>query len=175
MSHRVWIALLVCLLPLSAQAVTDASTRAACEVWQRDLSFARSVHEHDAAAFAEHVADDAVFDANTAKPTHGRAAIVQSWKALIAGKTVRIDWYPKQVVVSADGQLAYSSGAYLFENASPKANPHYTLGGFATAWRRGGDGVWRAVFDGGDSGKPASDADVTAFRAARQLRCPSGI
>jgi hypothetical protein len=29
------------------------------------------------------------------------------------------------------------------------------------------------VFDGGDAGKPASDADVAAFRAGRQPRCPA--
>jgi hypothetical protein len=28
------------------------------------------------------------------------------------------------------------------------------------------------VFDGGDAGKPASDADVAAFHAGRQPHCP---
>jgi ketosteroid isomerase-like protein len=76
-------------------------------------------------------------------------------------------------VASGDGTLAYSSGAYLFENPAPGAKPHYLIGRFATVWRRAGDGAWRVAFDGGDAGKPANDADVAAFHAGRQLHCPA--
>lgn len=169
------------LLPLLATgafaapaATPPAMGKSACEVWQRELSFARSVQQHDAAAFAEHVMADAVFDANTPQPTRGLAAVRQHWAAFIAGKTQRVDWYPQQVVASGDGALAYSSGAYLFENPAPGAKPRYVTGRFATVWRRAGDGAWRVAFDGGDAGKPASDADVAAFHAGRQPLCPAG-
>lgn len=167
---------LVLLLVVSSSAMaTDPAhepARSACEVWQRELAFAQSVQQHDAAAFATFLASDAVFDANTAKPKHGADAIRQHWAAIIAGRTVHLDWYPQQVVASSDGALAYSSGAYLFENSAPNAKPRYVIGKFATTWRHGSDGIWRVAFDGGDEGKPASDADTAAFRAGRQTRCP---
>jgi ketosteroid isomerase-like protein len=173
MSRTIWFGLLL-VVSSSAMATDPAHdpARAACEVWQRELAFAQSVQRHDAVAFASYLADDAVFDANTSKPTHGADAVRQHWAAIIAGKIVHLDWYPQQVVATADGALAYSSGAYLYEDPAPNAKPRYVIGKFATAWRRGGDGTWRVAFDGGDEGKPASDADVAAFRAGRQIQCP---
>ncbi|HJW46567.1 MAG TPA: hypothetical protein VJ484_08755, partial [Lysobacter sp.] len=44
-----------------------------CTVWQREQSFASSVAEHDAIAFAEHIAEDAVFDVGRADAIRGRA------------------------------------------------------------------------------------------------------
>lgn len=165
-----WIA---CASAAFAATPPPAADKSACEVWQRELSFAQSVQRHDPAAFAEHVMADAIFDANTPQPTSGLAAVRQHWAAFIAGKTQRVDWYPQQVVASGDGTLAYSSGAYLFENPAPGAKPRYVIGRFATVWRRAGDGAWRVAFDGGDAGKPANDADVVAFHAGRQLHCPA--
>lgn len=175
MSRRTgWLLLLIACAPAAFAATPPpAMDKPACQVWQRELSFAQSVQRHDAAAFAEHVMADAIFDANTPQPTRGLAAVRQHWAAFIAGKTQRVDWYPQQVVVSGDGTLAYSSGAYLFENPAPGATPRYVSGRFATVWRRAGDGAWRVAFDGGDTGRPANDADVTAFHAGRQPDCPA--
>lgn len=173
MSRSTWFVLL-----LAASSGTLATTptpdpnKAACEVWRRELAFAQSVQQHDAAMFASYLAADTVFDANTDKPKHGADTVRQHWAAIIAGKTVHLDWYPQHVVATADGALAYSSGAYLFEDPAPDAKPRYVIGKFATTWRRGGDGTWRVAFDGGDEGKPASDAEAAAFRAGRQTRCP---
>lgn len=155
-----------------APAHAPNPNRAACEVWQRELAFAQSVQRHDATAFATFLASDTVFDANTDQPRHGADAIRQHWAAIIAGRTVRLDWYPQHVAATADGTLAYSSGAYLYEDPAPDAKPRYLIGKFATTWRRDGDGTWRVAFDGGDNGRPASDAQAVAFRGARQTRCP---
>lgn len=173
MSRSTWFVLLFAASSGTlAMTPAPAADKAACEVWQRELAFAQSVQRHDAAAFAGYLADDAVFDANTGKPKHGADTIRQHWAAIIAGKTVHLDWYPQHVVATADGALAYSSGAYLFENPAPDAKPRYVTGRFSTTWRRGGDGTWRVAFDGGDEGRPASDAEAAAFRAGRQTGCP---
>ncbi|MFC5435332.1 YybH family protein [Rhodanobacter umsongensis] len=176
MSRILWFALLP-MMPLCALAATPAQSpeQAACEVWQRELTFARSVQQHDAAAFAGHVRRDAIFDANTARPTRGADAIARHWAAIIDGKTVHLSWYPQQVVASADGTLAYSSGTYLLEDPAPAAKPRYTIGQFATVWQRGSDRVWRVAFDGGDSGRPVGNADAAAFRARRRERCPGAV
>ncbi|WP_426689739.1 YybH family protein [Rhodanobacter ginsengiterrae] len=162
-----WLLLACVVSPVVAQAATPA-----CAVWQRELSFARSVQQHDAAAFAGYLMADAIFDANAPQPTRGRAAILQHWSAMIAGKSVRLDWYPQQVVTSSDGKLAYSSGPYLFENLAAGAKRRYTIGRFATTWRHATDGAWRVAFDAGDHGKAASEAEAAAFRAARVELCP---
>ncbi|KRE96772.1 ketosteroid isomerase [Frateuria sp. Soil773] len=176
MLRPAWFALLLACSPgLCAKTPPSDPGKAACAVWQRELSFARSVERHDATAFAEHVFKGAVFDANSARPTRGLDAIAKRWAPLIAGKGVRLSWYPRQVVVAGDPDLAYSSGAYLYEDLAPSANPRFVLGEFATVWRRGHDGVWRVSFDGGNEGRPATDAEVQAFHAGRQSRCPASI
>lgn len=173
MSRSTWLVLwLAASSGTLAMTPAPTASKAACEVWQRELAFAQSVQQHDATAFASYLAADAVFDANTGKPKHGADTIRQHWAAIIAGKTVHLDWYPQHVVATADGALAYSSGAYLYEDPAPNAKPHYVIGKFATTWRRGSDGGWRVAFDGGDEGKPASDAEAAAFRAGRQSQCP---
>ena len=53
--------LLLALLAGSLQAApAETPHQAECAVWQRELSFARSVADHDAAAFAEHLHPQAV-------------------------------------------------------------------------------------------------------------------
>ena len=155
-----------------AQTATATTDRAACEVWQRELAFAHSVQRHDVQGFAAFLAEDSVFDANTDQPVRGPQAIARHWAAILAGKDVRLDWYPQHVVTSADGTLASSSGPYLFENTAANAPARYTIGQFSTTWRRAPDGAWRVAFDGGDSGRPVSDKEAAAFRRGRQRACP---
>ncbi|MGB3747672.1 MAG: nuclear transport factor 2 family protein [Rhodanobacter sp.] len=173
MPRSMGLILLLAVLPgAPASAAVAPADRAACEVWQRELAFAHSVQRHDAAAFAAFLAEDSVFDATADKPVRGPQAIVRHWTAILAGKAVRLDWYPQHVIASADGTLATSSGPYLFENRAGNAGSRYTIGHFSTTWRRGPDGVWRVAFDGGDSGRPASNQEATAFRRGRQRACP---
>jgi ketosteroid isomerase-like protein len=157
----------------AAPAVTHA-VDASCTVWQRELSFARSVEQHDAAAFASHIEADAVFAANTPRPQRGKEAVLAHWRGLIDGKDMRLAWYPTQVVTGGIEDVAYSSGRWLMEAVDPTAKPHYIAGHFATVWHRGKDGVWRVLFDGGDEGTATDDAGASAFRKARQARCPAG-
>ena len=130
------------------------------------------MQRHDAKAFTAFLDEDTVFDANTDKPVRGSEAILQHWAAILAGKQVRLDWYPQHVVTGADGTLAISSGPYLFDNVGAKPASRYAIGRFSTTWRRAADGSWRVAFDGGDSARPASEKDVAAFRQGRQPACP---
>lgn len=164
------------LLPLAlGLAVLPATTHATddrCAVWQRELSFAGSVQQHDPAAFTSHVEPDAVFGANSPRPLRGRDTILAHWRGLIDGKNRRLAWYPTQVISSSGAGVAYSSGPWLMEAVDPDVTPRYVLGHFATVWHRGKDGVWRALFDGGDDGAPTDKAGAAAFRKARQASCP---
>jgi ketosteroid isomerase-like protein len=171
-SSRLWLLFAITSCAAGGLAQAQAADDPACQVWQRELSFAHSVQRHDAAGFAAHVAADAVFDANTATPTRGRDAIGRQWAGFIDGRLQRLDWYPQQVVVTDGGRLAYSSGSYLYEHLAPGAKQHDTIGHFATTWLRGSDRIWRVVFDGGDAGNAATAAEVAAFHAGRRSACP---
>ena len=180
------LALLALLVPLAA-AATDATTAEAkstppqarmtaaeCAVWTRELSFAKSVADHDAVAFAEHIDPDAAFAAESPQPLRGRTAITQQWDGIVQGKRLLLSWYPTRTTIAGASDIAISSGPALFEDPSPGANPHYRLGGFHSVWHRAADGNWRVLFDDGQAPTPATDAQVTAFRAGRQERCPQG-
>jgi ketosteroid isomerase-like protein len=177
--------LLSILLPLpllSMAAVASADeppaapiarmTPAECEVWARELSFAQSVADHDAAAFAAHLQPDAAFAAESPQPQRGRDLIAGRWFGLIEGKTLLLSWYPTRTTIGGADDVAVSSGPALYEDVRPGADPHYRIGAFHSVWHKGADGVWRILFDDGIDPQPASDAQVAAFREGRKPVCP---
>ncbi|MDR0182786.1 YybH family protein [Lysobacter arvi] len=149
-------------------------TAAECEVWARELSFAQSVADHDAAAFASHLEADAAFGASQPQPTRGREAIAQRWAGIVGGKRMKLSWYPTRTTIAAGSvsDVAWSSGPSLFEDLDPKATPRYRIGAFHSVWHRGPDGVWRVLFDDGVEPRPATEAEAQAFREGRQAACP---
>ena len=173
--------LLACLsMPGFAAAQQDSVPSAAmagaaeCEVWARELGFARSVAEHDATAFAGFLAEGAVFGAKRPQARRGRDAVVAAWSGLIAGKELRLSWYPTMVAIGGEPDVAYSSGPALYEDLTPGTKQRFLVGGFQSIWHRDADGTWRVLFDDGIEPKPAGDDEVAAFRAARREACPRG-
>ena len=169
------VALLLTPFAPSAPDAPNAneSAASACEVWARETSFARSVADHDAAAFAEHLHPDAVFVDGGNRPTRGADDIAKVWAGQGSGEVVLLRWYPDAVDVAADGQLALSRGPYWME--FPKAPPEkrYLQGRFSSTWQRGSDGRWLVVFDGGGGNVPApATAEQIAALAAAQKPCP---
>jgi len=142
-----------------------------CAVWARELSFADSVANHDAKAFAEHVHEGAVFSAKSPAPLRGRDAILKRWAKLIDGTALQLSWYPTAVAIGGEGDIALSSGPALYESNDPKDPDRWSIGGFQSVWHKGADGTWRVLFDDGIEPKPATEADVAAFRAGRKA-CP---
>ena len=146
---------------------------AECEVWARELSFARTVAEHDAQAFAAHLAPGTAFGVSQAEPTRGREAVVSSWAGIIEGKGLKLAWYPTRTTIAAQSpDVAWSTGPALFESTDPKAPQRYRLSTYQSVWQRGQDGVWRVLFDGGTPPAAASQADAEAFHAGRREQCP---
>jgi ketosteroid isomerase-like protein len=177
------VAVKMLLLPmLSLSAVASAAeppaapvarmTAAECEVWARELSFAQSVADHDAAAFAAHVEPDAAFAAESPQPNRGRDAIARGWAGLIAGERLLLSWYPTRTTIGGATDVAVSSGPALYEDVRPDADPKYRIGAFHSVWHKGADGVWRILFDDGIEPRPASEAEVAAFRVGRRPVCP---
>lgn len=169
--------LLLCVPPLAAaQQPPPPSPQLSaeeCEVWARETSFAKSVDDRDAAAFASHLDAGAVFGVKSPQPQRGREDIVAAWAGLIAGDPIRLRWYPTMVAIDGSGVLAYSSGPALYEKAG-EHGPDHRLGAFQSIWRRGDDGVWRVVFDDGIRPQPAAAEQVEAFRKGQGAACPRG-
>jgi ketosteroid isomerase-like protein len=178
-SIRPFAAMLALAIPSLAAAQTATPPRptlsaAECEVWARELGFARSVAEHDAAAFRGFIAEGAVFGAKRPQPRRGREAVVAAWAGLVAGKELRLSWYPAMVAIGGEPGIAYSSGPALYEDLDPATKQRFLIGGFQSIWHRDADGAWRVLFDDGIEPRPASAAEVAAFEAGRREACPQG-
>ena len=158
------------LLAGHALAAAPATVpQAECQVWQREFSFARSVADHDAVAFAQHLHPEAAFGVSRT-PTRGRDAITREWMPLIQGTTLKLSWYPAVVTLGGDGRTAYSSGPALYED--PKTGES-RIGRFDSVWHRGDDGVWRVLFDDGVSPQKADAAAIQRFHEGRREQCPA--
>jgi len=117
------------------------TARLADEVRAAEASFARTMAARDHAAFAAHLASEAVFfGANDV--LRGRTAVAAGWKRFFDGPTAPFSWEPAQVEVLDSGTLALSSG--------PVRDPQgRQTGVFNSVWRRDGNGSWKIVFDKG--------------------------
>lgn len=163
-------ALAVCWSPDSAAgspAATAAADSARCQVWQRELSFANSVADHDAVAFAEHLHPQAAFGVER-QPSIGREKIAAEWKGIIDGSAIKLEWYPDRVIVGGDGRTAFSTGPALYQDPATGKIRH---GRFRSVWQQEADGAWRVIFDDGNRPEPADKAAVQAFRAGSGKTC----
>jgi ketosteroid isomerase-like protein len=111
------------------------------QVFEAETRFAGSMASRDFAAFAEHVADDAIFFGEQGAQ-RGKAAVLAAWRPFFEGPSAPFSWRPETVEVLESGSLALSSGPVL----DPAGN---RVGTFNSIWRREPDGRWRVVFDKG--------------------------
>jgi ketosteroid isomerase-like protein len=148
-------------------------TVAACAAWEREVEFARTVQNHDASGFAEHIHPVAAFMDGEAVH-RGPTAIADAWKKFLRGDELRIDWGPTSVVLTGDGNLAISRGPYWIERMKPGATPRFLTGIYQSVWMLGVDGVWRVTIDGGPAPDPApeTEAEVAKIKASLSARCP---
>ena len=160
---------------LNSVAGKPAMSIAECAVWDRERSFAQSVEAHDAVAFAEHIREDAVFEAGTPAPTRGRTGVVENWKDIIAGKGIVLRWYPDIVTIGGNPDIALSHGVFWLQDDSPTAKQRFRTGSFNTIWQKGTDGVWKVLFDWGGTPPVAVAAeDLGKLKAALPASCPHG-
>jgi uncharacterized protein (TIGR02246 family) len=144
-------------------------------VWEREVSFARSVHDHDAHAFAEHVLPGALFLQGDGSVLRGRDAVVEGWKGIIRGEGVRLEWHPTSVIVTGDPRVALSRGPYWYEVTKPDAKHRFMRGLYQSTWVRDTDGAWRVTIDGGTPPPaPATEEDIQKLKESLAARCPGG-
>ena len=119
---------------------TPRATDEANPVRDAEIAFAATLARRDFKAFAEFVAEDAVFIGG-GKPQRGRAAVLASWKRFFEGPEAPFSWAPDLVEVLPNRQLGYSTGPVHVKGK--------LVARFASTWRRDPDGRWRVVFDNG--------------------------
>jgi len=156
---------------LLAQAKMDPDE---CAVWQRELSFAQSVDNHNAKAFAAHLHPGTVFAAGTENPVRGAGAVLKDWASLIEGKPLRLRWRPNSVNIGGNRNVAISRGPYMMEDTRPGAKTKYRIGTFLTIWgRKSADAPWLVLFDGGGAAATPVDDLATAekFMAQAPASC----
>jgi uncharacterized protein (TIGR02246 family) len=112
------------------------------------------VKAKDAAGIAELYAEDgAVMPPNT-PIGKGRAAIEQTWAAMMATPGFDLTFVPDQIVLSSSGDMALDRGTYRLA-VSPDGTAQIDTGKYVVVWRKiGGD--WKAVADIFNSDLPAS-------------------
>ena len=60
----------------------------------------------------------------------------------------RLAWYADKAVMSASGDMGWTTGPWDWRSDSTKTKAEAT-GDFVTLWRKQGDGSWKVAFDGG--------------------------
>src|SRR4029079_9520303 len=109
-----------------------------------ERAFAATMARRDAAGFASHIAQDAIFmgAADAPRVLRGKQAIVEAWKDYFDGPQAPFSWEPDIAEVLDSGGLALTSGPVH----DPKGE---LIGRFNSIWRKEPDGRWRVVVDRG--------------------------
>jgi ketosteroid isomerase-like protein len=121
----------------AARAQVDATERA----------FAKTMADRDFAGFQRHLSAETIFYSGPT-PLRGRAQVAEWWQRYYKDAAAPFSWAPDSVEVLDSGRLALSTG--------PVHDPSGRLiGRFVSIWRQEEPGVWRIVFDRGESATPA--------------------
>lgn len=141
-------ALAACAAPGGPTAPPLTRDEATAQLRAAETAFAATMAARDLAAFASHIADDAVF-VNGGRPLRGREAIVEHWKRFFAAPAAPFAWRPELAEVTGNADLGYTEGPVALPDGRVVAR-------FFTTWRRSPDGRWRVAFDNGYDTPPCA-------------------
>lgn len=150
-----------------AAAVASAAAPSAQLIVDNERAFEHAAIEHGTrAGFLEFLAETSVVLGP--QPAPGRAT-TESGPA--PGAPLR--WRPDLASISGHGDFGWASGPFLAYGTSI-ADPPVAAGHYLTVWRRGDDGAWRVLLDGGVS-YPIDDHLVAhQLEVTPRLRHPGG-
>jgi len=105
-------------------------------------------------SFLKHMADDAI----VFRP--GPVSAKALYESRPSSRTLKLEWWPQKVVIARSGDLGLSVG--------PSAVNGKRGGYYATIWRKGPDGRWKWIYDGGAEADAAGapDASTPAIQGA---------
>jgi ketosteroid isomerase-like protein len=146
--------LVAALFFISFSAIADVTDDVRC----REIAFSLSVENQDPAAFASFIDADARFVGSSI--SRGPVEVAAAWSAFFADDGPNIKWRPQFVEVLKDGKLALSRGPYRMITRDPEGKTAVHWGTFNSVWRRHADGIWKVVFDAGNTSAGAPSEEV---------------
>jgi uncharacterized protein (TIGR02246 family) len=121
---------------------------AAGEVKQTEANLLAAWKAKDPAKVAGFYADDAVFAEPGAATRNGAAAIRAGAESDLKDPAFALDFTNERTDVADSGDLAYTRGSFRVTFTDPATKkPQNVAGSYLTAFRRQGDGSWKAVAD----------------------------
>ena len=137
----------------SAQASRTATSRAA--LLKIDTEWAEAAGTTDGERIVSFWTDDAVIYPPREIPVSGKTAIRKyvSESLKIPGFAIR--WKPIAAVVSASGDLGYTTGTNSFTFPDAQGRLITSNGRYVTVWRKEPGGRWRCVVDFWNEAPPA--------------------
>ena len=112
------------------------------------------VKAKDAAGIAALYAEDGAVMPPNAPAGKGRAAIQQTWTAMMGTPGFDLNIMPDQIIVSSSGDMALDRGTYKLAMA-PGGKAITDTGKYVVVWRKIG-GEWKAAADIFNSDLPAA-------------------
>ena len=156
MNRAVSIAL-ISLLAASCSTKPDA-TKAQQTLLQVDRAWAATSVSGNVDSIVSYWAEDARVLGPGQPVLQGKAAIRSMVASSLAIPGFRITWTPETAVVSASGDLGYTSGENEITAPDNAGHLTKTVGRYITVWRKGIDGQWRCIEDISNSGPPPRPA-----------------
>lgn len=125
------------------QAIASALLAPTEQVRAAERGFAQSMADRNHAKFAEFVSEEAIFFTGK-EPYRGKQQVVAGWQRFFQAKEAPFSWQPDRVEVLASGNLALSTGP-VYDPAGQ------LIAHFTSIWRQEAPGIWRIIFDKGES------------------------
>ena len=142
--------------PTPAPDTHDADVKAISDIetqWNKDWA------AKDADKVATNYADDAVLMTPGEESLHGKDAIHNGLKQMMADPALSLTFQASKVEVAKSGDIGYTQGSYKMAMTDPAThkvlNDH---GSYVTTYRKQADGSWKAVADIATSEVPPAPA-----------------
>jgi uncharacterized protein (TIGR02246 family) len=121
----------------------DAKALQATEAqWNQDYA------SKDVDKIVAHYANDAVLMAPGTPSDHGKDAIRNTIKQMVADPAISLKFQPSKIEVAKEGDIAYTQGSYAMTLTDPRSKHVISdHGSYVTTYRKQPDGTWRAVAD----------------------------
>jgi ketosteroid isomerase-like protein len=131
---------LVLFLPCSALLVFAADPTA--DLKKADRDWEKTAEARNINQFVTFVADDVWECGPDGKWVHGREATRNEFAPAFADPNFKLSWTLDSAEVDGGGKVGYTRGTF---NGVTGGKP--MSGSYATFWKRGKDGKWRAAVD----------------------------
>jgi ketosteroid isomerase-like protein len=135
------IALMLGLATFLAVSLAGSPDKAA-ELKKADQDWAKAAQAKSVEQFMSFIGDDAYACGLDGKWAHGKAAIQDEWKQMLADPSFKLNWTNDSAEVAKSGDIGYTRGTFEGSQGDNKFS-----GSYATVWKKGNDGKWKVAVD----------------------------